>query len=167
MVSQFRSLNVAWLRLSFLWQHDTPLGGHKVDISAEVCQVSWKQCQRDITKDAWQKHAVTTCRLAVLSWRRVNDLWGAVAQRLECRTLNRENPGSNPLAAVSKLAICSPHIAAVHSLITTWLQTEVAMWTNSLRAVIAAWLNASQRCQVGFGMNRPARGWSVKRFGQS
>ena len=28
---------------------------------------------------------------------------GVVSQRLERRTLNRENPGSNPLAAVSKL----------------------------------------------------------------
>ena len=47
------------------------------------------------------------------------------------------------------------------------IQTVVDMWTNSLRAAIAAWLNTSQRSWDGLGMNRSARGWSVKRFEQS
>ena len=47
------------------------------------------------------------------------------------------------------------------------IQTVVDMWTNSLRAAIAAWMNTSQRSWDGFGMNRSARGWSVKRFEQS
>ena len=47
------------------------------------------------------------------------------------------------------------------------IQTVVDMWTNSLRAAIATWLNTSQRSWDGLGMNRPARGWSVKRFEQS
>ena len=38
---------------------------------------------------------------------------------------------------------------------------------NSLCAVIAAWRNASQRSRVGVGMNRSARGLSVKRFERS
>ena len=38
---------------------------------------------------------------------------------------------------------------------------------NSLYAVIAAWLNASQRSRDGVGMNRSARGFSVKHFEQS
>ena len=36
------------------------------------------------------------------------------------------------------------------------------MWVNSHCTVIAAWLNASQRSQVGLETNRSARGWSVK-----
>ena len=36
------------------------------------------------------------------------------------------------------------------------------MLVNSLHAIIAEWLNASQRSQVGVGMNRSARLWSVK-----
>ena len=49
----------------------------------------------------------------------------------------------------------------------TWLHTEMDIGTNSFRAVIAAWLNASQRSRHGLGMNRSARGLSVKRFVQS
>ena len=33
---------------------------------------------------------------------------------------------------------------------------------NSLCALITAWLNASQRSQVGGGVNRFARGWGVR-----
>ena len=36
-------------------------------------------------------------------------------ERLERRPLNRENTGSNPRAAVSKLLAISPHVAIVHS----------------------------------------------------
>ena len=40
----------------------------------------------------------------------------AVAQQLEHQSLNRENPGSNPLATVSKLGqFRSPHIATFHT----------------------------------------------------
>ena len=48
-----------------------------------------------------------------------NIWWGAMmAQRLERRTLNRENPGSNPLAADSKLwQFRSSHVATAHSAI--------------------------------------------------
>ena len=38
---------------------------------------------------------------------------------------------------------------------------------NSLCAVAAAWLNASQRSRVDAGMNRYARGQSLKRFERS
>ena len=41
-------------------------------------------------------------------------------------TLSRENPVSNHLAAVSKLLqFCSHRIVTVHSVLSTWLQTEV------------------------------------------
>ena len=38
---------------------------------------------------------------------------------------------------------------------------------NSLRAVIAAWLNASQKSRVGVRMTMSARGCRVMRFKQS
>ena len=38
---------------------------------------------------------------------------------------------------------------------------------NSPHRLIAAWLSASQRSQVGVGMNRSARIGSVKRFERS
>ena len=42
--------------------------------------------------------------------------WGTIAYRLECRTLNRENPVSNPTAVASKLwQVWSLHVATVHS----------------------------------------------------
>ena len=53
-----------------------------------------------------------------------------MAEWLERGTFNRENPGLNPLAPVSKLwQFRSPHIATIHSavLMSTWLQTEVDM----------------------------------------
>ena len=43
-------------------------------------------------------------------------------------------------------------------------QTTVEMWTKNLRTVIAALLNASQRNSKGVGMNRSARGWTVKHY---
>ena len=43
-------------------------------------------------------------------------LWVAIAEQLEHQALNREKPGSKPLAAVLKLwPFCSSHIATVHS----------------------------------------------------
>ena len=39
-------------------------------------------------------------------------MWSVVAPRLECRTLHRENTGSNPLVAVSFMSL---HVATVHS----------------------------------------------------
>ena len=69
--------------------------------------------------------------------------WGAVALGLRRRTLNRENPGSNHLAAVSKRwQFHSPHVATVH---TAWLLTHVDMCTNSLRAESTAHLIVFQR----------------------
>ena len=47
---------------------------------------------------------------------------------INLRTLNRKNPGSNPLAAVSKLReFHSLHVASVHSVVqmNTWLYTVV------------------------------------------
>ena len=41
---------------------------------------------------------------------------------------------------------------------STWLLTEVDILTNSLRAVIAEWLNDSQRSRNGVGMVRYVRG---------
>ena len=66
-------------------------------------------------------------------------------------------------------SLITPHCHSSLSCINEYLaiQTVVDMWTNSLRAAIAAWLNTSQRSWDGFGMNRSARGWSVKRFEQS
>ena len=70
--------------------------------------------------------------------------WDAVAWRLDYRTPNREDPGSNYLATVSKFRhFRSLHIASAY------------MCTNSLRA---AWLNASQRSRVGVGRNRSVTG---------
>ena len=37
---------------------------------------------------------------------------------------------------------------------STWLKTEMDIGTDSLRAIIAAWLNASQRSRDGLGINR-------------
>ena len=57
-------------------------------------------------------------------------LFYCAVQRLERWTVNRENPGSNHLAVVSKLwQFCSPHVASVHSAVSmsTRLQTEVDM----------------------------------------
>ena len=69
-----------------------------------------------------------------------------MAYRLEGRTLNRENPVSNPTAVVEPLAsLITPRCRSSLSCINEYLalQTVVEMLTNSLRA-IAAWLNASQ-----------------------
>ena len=62
----------------------------------------------------------------------LSNCWGAVAQWLEHRTLNRENPGSNPLVAVSKLSKISftPICHSSQSCI------------NYYSAVIAVWLNS-------------------------
>ena len=49
--------------------------------------------------------------------------YGAEAKRLESRALNRENPGSNRLAAVSNLCqFRSSHVATVHLAVrmSTW-----------------------------------------------
>ena len=60
----------------------------------------------------WRGGVVTLWRGdAVARWR-----GDAVARWLEYQTLDRENPGSNPLAAVSKLGqFRSPHFASVHA----------------------------------------------------
>ena len=53
--------------------------------------------------------------------------WGTVAQRLDRRTLNRENPCSNYFVAVSKLwQIRPPHVATVHSAVNEYLATDSA-----------------------------------------
>ena len=45
-----------------------------------------------------------------------NFVWSAVAQLVECRTLNRESPGSNPVVTVSKFGhFLSLHDASVDS----------------------------------------------------
>ena len=95
--------------------------------------------------------------------------WGTIAYRLEGRTLNRENPVSNPGRFEPLASLITPRCHSSLSCINEYLaiQTVVDMWTNSLRAAIAAWLNTSQRSWDGLGMNRSARGWSVKRFEQS
>ena len=53
----------------------------------------------------------------------------------------------------------SLHDAPFQSCLYTsaWLQTAVDLWVNTLRAVITAWMNSSQRSRVGVGMNRSAR----------
>ena len=51
-------------------------------------------------------------------------MWSAVAQLVECRTRNRESPGSNPVVTVSKFGhFLSLHDASVDSavLMSTWL----------------------------------------------
>ena len=56
-------------------------------------------------------------------------VWDAVPQRLECRPPNRENPGSNRLAAVSKLwQFRSPHVATVHSSVDEYLASGYTQW---------------------------------------
>ena len=45
-----------------------------------------------------------------------NNGWSAVAQLVECRTRNRESPGSNPIVTVSKFGhFLSLHDASVDS----------------------------------------------------
>ena len=62
---------------------------------------------RDLTSNAVRRNSedpkllITT--IDVSACLHNNNKWGAVASRLECRTLNRENPGLNTLAAVSNL----------------------------------------------------------------
>ena len=43
----------------------------------------------------------------------------------------------------------------------------VQIWVNILRASLLHGYNVSRRSRVGVGMNRSARGWSVKRFERS
>ena len=69
----------------------------------------------------------------------------------------QENPGWNPLGAVSKLwQFIFPHVSAVHSAerMGTWLYTEMDIRIIFFRAVIGAWLNSSQRSRDNVGMNR-------------
>ena len=50
---------------------------------------------------------------------------------LEHRTLNRENPSSYPLAAVSKLwQYHSPHVATVHSPVNECMATDSGGYVN-------------------------------------
>ena len=45
-----------------------------------------------------------------------NNVWSAVAQLVDCRTRNRESPGSNPVVTVSKFGhFLSLHDASVDS----------------------------------------------------
>ena len=58
---------------------------------------------------------------------------GEVAQRLEQRTLSRENSGSNPLVAVWKLwQNRSLNVALVHSAVNEYLTTDSGACEDSL-----------------------------------
>ena len=77
---------------------------------------------------------------------------------LEYRT--RDDPVSNSLVAILKLRqFRKLHIATVHLAVQmrTWLLTMADMLTNSIRAVIAAWLKASHISRLGVRMNMSAR----------
>ena len=70
-----------------------------------------RKVQQCVTISAFSTASVASCGGCSHSL-----LWREVAQWLEHRTLNRENPGSNPLAAVSKFwQFRSTHFATVHS----------------------------------------------------
>ena len=91
--------------------------------------------------------------------------WGAMAYRLE-DSQSRQPGFKSHCGRFEPLAsLINPRCHSLFSCINEYLaiQTMVEMWKNSLHA-IAAWLNASQIRWDGIGMNRSARGWSVKRF---
>ena len=84
---------------------------------------------------------------------------GAVTVRTSY-TLNQENTGSNPFASVSELwQFRSSQVVIVHSAVymSTWLQTGVDIGNNNIRAVIAAWMNASHVSLDGVRINMSAR----------
>ena len=64
-------------------------------------------------------------------------------------------------------SLITPRCHSSLSCINEYLAIQTVVDINSLRAAIAAWLNTSQRSWYVLGMNRSARGWSVKRFEQS
>ena len=85
-------------------------------------------------------------------------------------TLNQENTGSNPFPSVSELwQVRSSQVVIVHSAVymSTWLQTGVYIGNNNnIRAVIAAWMNASHVILDGVRINMSARG-CIKHVEQS
>ena len=62
--------------------------------------------------------------------------------------------------AISFIRRCSSSFSCINE----YLATDRGGYLNSLRTVIAAWLNASQISWDGVGMNKSARMWKVKRI---
>ena len=59
---------------------------------------------------------ITPAPLLVLVTNLSDHMWSSVAQLVECRTRNRESPGSNPVVTVSKIGhFLSLHDASVDS----------------------------------------------------
>ena len=81
---------------------------------------------------------------------------------VEFRTLEWDSLGSNPFAVfrsfqdISVLSTHASSLSCINEYQTAWWKCD---W--SLRAVITAWLNASQESRVGVGINRSVGGWSV------
>ena len=88
--------------------------------------------------------------------------WSAVAQSVvEYRTRNRESPGSYPHGyhLEARAFSFSPRRPSSLSCVNEFLAIDGdGMGVNSLCALMAEWLNASQRSRVGVRMNRSARG---------
>ena len=83
--------------------------------------------------------------------------WGVVAFRIERQALSRENPSCCRFEA---LAICFTKgyhnsFICINEYLAIW---AVNVCKYDLRAVIAAWLSASQRSRDGVGKDRCARG---------
>ena len=79
---------------------------------------------------------------------------------VERRTHNRGSPGSNLLCCHFETWTCS--FSQRHPSTLRCIPSSGDMRVSSLRATIAAWMNASQRSQVSVGMNRSARGVKCK-----
>ena len=85
---------------------------------------------------------------------------------VECWILNREPGFESPLLPFRSLGIfvysTVPQLTQLYKWVPGYRQQLKCDWIVLLRG----W-NASQRGQVHAGMNRSARGWSVKRFERS
>ena len=55
---------------------------------------------------------------------------------------------------------CPSSLSALYK----WVPGYRQRWKCERTVFVVVWLNASRRSRVGVGMNRSARGWSVKRF---
>ena len=85
---------------------------------------------------------------------------------VECQTFNRESVRSNPICCCIEASTfsLSPRRPSSFSCIDEYLIKDSCanMRVTRLRAVIAMWLNASQRSQIGVRMNRSAKGVKCK-----
>ena len=82
------------------------------------------------------------------TWGPRTTVWEPLALWLEQRTSNRENPGSSCCRFKPWAILLIPHCLSSLSCINEYLAIDSGgyiMWMNSLRAVIATWINAPRR----------------------